>query len=147
MVYESFFDSASRVKESGSVLLVLDPSHPVIASITRWNPSVLVKKILRENSDALLPPYASSVLLKVPTDEAVMLRNGLLKSINDGRLPSSSKVYLTENDSKNESRLFINVPRENRDDLAKFIHELTRKRAISKKRFISAALDPYALLP
>jgi primosomal protein N' len=76
MVYESFFDSASRVKESGSVLLVLDPSHPVIASITRWNPSVLVKKILRENSDALLPPYASSVLLKVPTDEAVMLRNG-----------------------------------------------------------------------
>jgi hypothetical protein len=85
--------------------------------------------------------------LKVPTDEAVMLRNGLLKSINDGRLPSSSKVYLTENDSKNESRLLINVPRENRDDLAKFIHELTRKRAISKKRFISAALDPYALLP
>lgn len=147
MVYESFFDSASRVKESGSVLLVLDSSHPVIASITRWNPSVLVKKILRENSDALLPPYASSVLLKVPTDEAVMLRNGLLKSINDGRLPSSSKVYLTENDSKNESRLFINVPRENRDDLAKFIHELTRKRAISKKSFISVALDPYALLP
>jgi primosomal protein N' (replication factor Y) len=147
MVYESFFDSASRVKESGSVLVVLDSSHPVIASITRWNPSVLIKKILRENSDALLPPYATSVLLKVSTAEAAILRNGLLKSINDGKLPSSSRVYLTENPSKNESRLLLNVPREYREDLAKFVHELTRKRAISKKSFISVALDPYALLP
>jgi primosomal protein N' (replication factor Y) (superfamily II helicase) len=146
MVYESFFDSAARVKKNGNILVVLDSSHPLISSITRWNPSVLVKKILRENNDALLPPYASSALLRVPITDAVMLRNGILKSIKDGRLPSSSKVYLTENESKNESRLLINVPRENREDLANFVLELSRKRAISKKSFISVALDPYVLL-
>jgi primosomal protein N' (replication factor Y) len=146
MVYESFFDSAARVKKNGNILVVLDSSHPLISSITRWNPSVLVKKILRENNDALLPPYASSALLRVPITDAVMLRNGILKSIKDGRLPTSSKVYLTENESKNESRLLINVPRENREDLANFVLELSRKRAISKKSFISVALDPYVLL-
>jgi len=146
MVYESFFDSAAKVKRNGNVLVVLDSSHPLISSITRWNPSVLVKKILRENNDALLPPYASSALLRVPITDAVMLRNGIMKSIKDGRLPISSKVYLTENESKNESRLLINVPRENREDLANFVLELSRKRAISKKSFISVALDPYVLL-
>jgi primosomal protein N' (replication factor Y) len=146
MVYESFFDSAARVKKNGNILVVLDSSHPLISSITRWNPSVVVKKILRENNDALLPPYASSALLRVPITDAVMLRNGILKSIKDGRLPISSKVYLTENESKNESRLLINVPRENREDLANFVLELSRKRAISKKSFISVALDPYVLL-
>jgi len=75
-----------------------------------------------------------------------MLRNGILKSIKDGRLPISSKVYLTENESKNESRLLINVPRESREDLANFVLELSRKRAISQKSFISVALDPYVLL-
>lgn len=146
-VYESFFDSASRIKKDGNVLVVLDSAHPVIAAISRWSPTVLVRKILRENSDASLPPYSSSALLKIPTNEAVLIKNGLLKSIQDKRLPIASRVYLIENDSKNESRLLVSVPRENRDDLAKFVHELSRKRAISKKSYISVALDPYVLLP
>jgi primosomal protein N' (replication factor Y) len=146
MVYESFFNTAARVRKNGNLLLILDPYHPVIASLARWNPSVLVKKILRENYDAFLPPYASTASLKVLLSEGVLLRSGISKSIKDGRLPISSKVFLTEDTTKNEARILISVPRENRQDLANFLVQLNRKRAATKKGFISIALDPYALL-
>lgn len=146
MVYESFFEAASRVRKNGSVLVVLDPVHPVVASLSRWNPSVLVKKILRENSDAFLPPVASSAVLRVPLSEGTVLKNGILKSIKDGRLPSSSKVYLSENHARNEARILVSVPRGERKVLSNFVFELGRRRAISKKSFVSIAIDPYALL-
>jgi hypothetical protein len=78
--------------------------------------------------------------------EGTALRNGILKSIKDGRLPQASKVYLTETNSSNEARILVNVPRENRNLLVDFISVLSRKRAVSKKSSMSIAIDPYALL-
>ena len=146
MVYESIFNTAARVRKNGHLIVILDPYHPVIASLSRWNPSILVKKILRENQDASLPPYTSTASLKVVLSEGVLLKNGIAKSVKDGRLPISSTVYLTEDISKNEARILISVPRENRQDLANFLLQLNRKRAATKKGFITIALDPYALL-
>jgi primosomal protein N' (replication factor Y) len=146
-VYESFFESASRLKKDGKILLVLDDSHPTLAALSRWNPSNLIRKILRENSEASLPPYVSTAVVKVSLSEGTVIRNGFFKSIKDGRLPLDSQVYLTEDTSKNEARILISVPRNNRADLAFFLRELSRKRAISKKDYISICLDPYALLP
>ena len=146
MVYESFFEAISRVSKNGSVLLALDSFHPVVAAISRWNPSILIKKILRENMDADLPPFSTTAILKVPVSEGTALRNGILKSIKDGRLPQASKVYLTETNSSNEARILVNVPRESRNLLVDFISVLSRKRAVSKKSSMSIAIDPYALL-
>ena len=147
MVYESFFEASSRVNENGKILVVLDAFHPTIAALSRWNPGVLIKKILRENFEAQLPPYVSTAVIKVVLSEGIAIKNGFSKSIKDGRLPINSKVFLTESVSTNEARIMISVPRYNRGELAVFLRELSRKRAISKKSFISIALDPYALLP
>ena len=147
MVYESFFEAASRVRRGGNVFVVLDVFHPVIASLSRWNPSILIKAILRESSEAFLPPFSSSAMLRLETSEGVTIRNGLTKSINDGRLPKASRVYLSEGTNKNESRIFVSVPRNERQVLVDFLRELTRKRAVSKKSLISISLDPFALLP
>lgn len=146
MVYESFFEATSRVSKNGSVLFALDSFHPVVSAISRWNPSLLIKKILRESIEADLPPFTTTAVLKLPAFEGVMLRNGILKSIKDGRLPDASKVYLTEIDSTDEVRILISVPRENRNLLVDFVHVLSRKRAVSKKSPMSIAIDPYALL-
>jgi primosomal protein N' (replication factor Y) len=146
MVYESFFDATSRVSKNGGVLLVLDSFHPVVSAISRWNPSLLIRKILRESIEADLPPFTTTAVLKLPASEGVMLRNGILKSIKDGRLPDASKVYLTQIDSSDEVRILISVPRENRNLLVDFVHVLSRKRAVSKKSPMSIAIDPYALL-
>jgi primosomal protein N' (replication factor Y) len=147
MAYESFFEAASRIGKNGKVLVVLDSFHPIIAGLTRWNPSVLIKKILRENFEASLSPYFSSAVMRMNIDEAGTFKSGVSKSIKDGRLPESSKVYLSEDLPNNQARIFITVPRDKRSVLADFLRELNRKRAISKKSLISVALDPYALAP
>ncbi|MEY3128113.1 MAG: hypothetical protein RIS06_669, partial [Actinomycetota bacterium] len=101
---------------------------------------------LRENFDAFLPPYSKTATIKVAISEGVLLRNGIAKSIKDGRLPGASRVYFSENKSKGEARVVVVVPRDDRTTLANFIRELARKRAISKKDFISIALDPFVLM-
>ena len=146
MVYEAFFEASSRVIKNGCVLLVLDSFHPVVSAISKWNPGLLIKKILRESFEADLPPFTTTAVVRAPAPEGVVLRNGILKSIKDGRLPGESKVYLTESDSTDETRILISVPRKQRNLLVDFVQILSRKRAVSKKAPASIAVDPYALL-
>jgi primosomal protein N' (replication factor Y) len=146
VVYESFFEASSRVRKGGKVLLVLDQFHPVVSALSRWNPSLLIKKILRENAEAFLPPYSTTVSLKAPLAEGVLVKNGILKSIKDARLPEMTKVYLSENPSRDEARILISVPRESRTLLVDFVSELSRRRAISHKAPMSSSIDPYALM-
>ena len=105
-----------------------------------------MRKILRENEEAFLPPYSSVAVLTVQKQEAVLLKSGLAKSIKDGRLPTSSQVFLTTDADSDNAKILISVPAQNRDVLAAFLMELSRKRAISKKSFVSIALDPFTLL-
>jgi primosomal protein N' (replication factor Y) len=146
LVYESFFEAASHVNSKGSVLIVLDGFHPLVAAITKWNPGGLIKKILRENQDAFLPPFSSVALLTVEKQDSGLLRNGLAKSIKDERLPLSSQVFLFNDTESEKAKIVVSVPVENRGILADFLLELSRKRAISKKSAVSVALDPFTLL-
>ena len=146
LVYESFFEAAAHVSEKGSVFIVLDAFHPLVAAITKWNPGLLIRKILRENEEAFLPPFSAVAVLTVEKQESVILKNGLAKSIKDGRLPTSSQVFLSQDAESDDARILVSVPSENRDVLAAFLLELSRKRAISKKSFVSIALDPFTLL-
>jgi primosomal protein N' len=134
------------VSKKGSVLIVLDHSHPVVAALTRWSPSILVKKILRENVEASLPPYSSIAILTLDKSDAVVLKNGFTKSITDGRLPSQTNVVLVPGQGESQSRVLVSVPIEYRELLSKFLLELSRKRAIAKKSVVNIALDPYTLL-
>ena len=146
LVYESFFEAAAHVSKKGNVFVVLDAFHPLVAAITKWNPGTLVKKILRENEEAFLPPYSSMAVLTVEKDEAILLKNGLAKSIKDGRLPTNSQIFLSEDTESDDAKILLSVPVENRDILAAFLLELSRKRAVSKKSFVNIALDPFTLL-
>jgi len=146
LVYESFFEAAAHVSKKGNVFVVLDAFHPLVAAITKWNPGTLVKKILRENEEAFLPPYSSMAVLTVEKHEAILLKNGLTKSIKDGRLPTNSQIFLSEDTESDDAKILLSVPVENRDILAAFLLELSRKRAVSKKSFVNIALDPFTLL-
>jgi primosomal protein N' (replication factor Y) len=146
LVYESFFEAAAHVSKKGNVFVVLDAFHPLVAAITKWNPGTLVRKILRENEEAFLPPYSSIAVLTVEKHEAILLKNGLAKSVKDGRLPTSSQIFLSQETESDDVRILVSVPVENRDILAAFLLELSRKRAVSKKSFVNIALDPFTLL-
>lgn len=146
LVYESFFEAAAHVSKKGNVFVVLDAFHPLVAAITKWNPGTLVRKILRENEEAFLPPFSSIAVLTVQKQEAILLKNGLAKSIKDGRLPMNSQIFLSEDAESDDAKILLSVPVENRDILAAFLLELSRKRAVSKKSFVNIALDPFTLL-
>jgi primosomal protein N' (replication factor Y) len=146
LVYESFFEAAAHVSQKGSVFIVLDAFHPLVAAITKWNPGTLVRKVLRENEEAFLPPFSSIAVLTVEKQEAMLLKNGLAKSIKDGRLPTESQIFLSEDAESDDAKILLSVPAVNRDVLAAFLLELSRKRAISKKSFVNIALDPFTLL-
>jgi primosomal protein N' (replication factor Y) len=146
LVYESFFEAAAHVGHKGNVFIVLDAFHPLVAAISKWNPGLLVKKILRENEEAFLPPFSSIAVLTVEKQEAILLRNGLAKSVKDGRLPINSQILLSQNAESDEVKILVSVPAENREVLAAFLLELSRKRAISKKSFVNIAIDPFTLL-
>ncbi len=146
LVYESFFEAAAHVSKKGNVFVVLDAFHPLVAAITKWNPGTLVRKILRENEEAFLPPFSSIAVLTVQKQEAILLKNGLAKSIKDGRLPMISQIFLSEDAESDDAKILLSVPVENRDILAAFLLELSRKRAVSKKSFVNIALDPFTLL-
>ena len=128
------------------MFVVLDAFHPLVAAITKWNPGTLVRKILRENEEAFLPPYSSMAVLTIQKHEAILLKNGLAKSIKDGRLPMNSQIFLSEDAESDDAKILLSVPVENRDILAAFLLELSRKRAVSKKSFVNIALDPFTLL-
>ena len=101
---------------------------------------------MRENEETFLPPYSSIAVLTVQKQEAILLKNGLAKSIKDGRLPTDSQLFLSEDAESEVAKILLSVPAENRDVLAAFLLELSRKRAVSKKSFVNIALDPFTLL-
>jgi hypothetical protein len=74
------------------------------------------------------------------------LRNGLTKSVSDGRLPPETKVVLISGEGEVQSKVIVSVAIDNRELLSTFLLELSRKRALSKKTSINIALDPYTLL-
>jgi hypothetical protein len=58
----------------------------------------------------------------------------------------SSQIFLSQGAESDDAKILVSVPAENREILAAFLLELSRRRAISKKSFVSIALDPFTLL-
>ena len=90
---ELIFESSSLINPSGGVLLVLDESHPIIASVARWNIAPLLKRELAERAELNLPPTVSSAVLVMDIQTAAQITSGLRKAFSEGRLPSSTRIY------------------------------------------------------
>jgi primosomal protein N' (replication factor Y) (superfamily II helicase) len=140
------FHAASRVSRKGKILLVIDSTHPVTASLARWNPSILSMRDLKEREDADFPPYFRAIEILAERDEALLIVNGFKKSILEGRLPSSTKVLgpaLTQGDG---AKIILLANLSDAPKLVEFIHEFARKRSVGKKSALKFRVDPYALI-
>ena len=142
---ESFFQSASLVKTGGDVLVVIDNSHPITASLSRWNPSIMATRELAERSDAHLPPYFRSAIIDLPASEAVTVVKALERALSEGRLPASSTILGPALREKDIARILITSTLSDGSALVELLHEFTRKRAIARKPSISLRIDPYSL--
>ena len=142
---ELLFETASMVSFDGQVLLVLDDSHPIVAAIARWNIAPLLKRELAERDELMLPPSVSSAVLVTGQAAAPAILSGLKKALEDSRLPSSTRVYGPTLLPNGQAKIVLHVSHGQSSDLAKILHELQRKRSISKKDLLTLRIDPYSL--
>jgi primosomal protein N' (replication factor Y) (superfamily II helicase) len=142
---ELLFETASMVSIEGQVLLVLDDSHPIVAAIARWNIAPLLKRELADRVELMLPPSVTSAVLVTDQSAAPAIVSGLKKALEDSRLPSSTRIYGATLLPKGQAKIVVHVSHEQSSDLAKILHELQRKRSISKKDLFTLRIDPYSL--
>jgi len=142
---ELIFESSSLINPSGGVLLVLDESHPIIASVARWNIAPLLKRELAERAELNLPPTVSSAVLVMDIQTAAQITSGLRKAFSEGRLPSSTRIYGPTPMEKEQAKIVLHVAKDQSDKLALTLHELQRRRSISKKDLLTIRINPYSL--
>jgi primosomal protein N' (replication factor Y) len=142
---ELLFETASLVSSDGQVLLVLDDSHPVVAALARWNIAPLLKRELAERAELMLPPSVISAVLVMEQTSASGILSGLKKALEDGRLPSSTRIFGATILPKGQAKIVMHVSHDQSSSLGVMLHELQRKRSISKKDLFTLRIDPYSL--
>jgi primosomal protein N' (replication factor Y) len=142
---ELIFESSSLINSTGQVLLVIDESHPIVASVARWNIAPLLKRELAERVELDLPPTVSSAVLVMEIQTAAQIASGLRKAFSEGRLPSSCRIYGPTPIEREQAKIVVHVAKDQSDKLALTLHELQRRRSISKKDLLTIRINPYSL--
>ena len=142
---ELLFETASLVSSDGQVLLVLDDSHPIVAALARWNIAPLLKRELAERDELMLPPSVISAVLVMEQTSASPILSGLKKALEDGRLPSSTRIFGVTILPKGQAKIVMHVSHDQSSSLGAMLHELQRKRSIAKKDLFTLRIDPYSL--
>ena len=83
---ELFFETAALVRSGGVVLLSIDESHPIVTSLIRWNPALILKRELQSRSEIVFPPAVMSAVLSLPTNQASTVATGIKQASDDGRI-------------------------------------------------------------
>lgn len=142
---ELIFETASLIQEKGQVLLVLDEVHPIVSALARWNVAPLLKRELGEREELHLPPYLASAVLVTDAVTAPQIFSGLKKAMAEGRIPSSTRIYGPTILPKAQAKIVLHVSHDQWPELGKLLHELQRKRSISKKDLLTLRINPYSL--
>ena len=142
---ELFFETSSLISPSGTVLLVIDDTHPIVSAIARWNVAPLLKRELSERAELQLPPSVFSVVLVMDQSIGIQIVNGLKKALADGRIPQSSNIYGPTEISKGQVKIVVHADKSDAKALTDVVHELQRRRSIAKKELFTLRVEPYSL--
>ena len=142
---ETIFETAALVSTGGSVLMVIDTVHPIVPAVTRWNVVALLKRDLAERRELNLPPYVASAVIIISEKESISITMGLRKSIKDNRLPASVQIFGPTPIAKSQSKIVLYCDRSDTGELQSFLHELQKKRSITRKDLLTLRLEPYSL--
>jgi primosomal protein N' (replication factor Y) len=142
---ELFLETSSLISQDGTVLLVIDDSHPIVSAIARWNLAPLLKRELSERTELHLPPSVFSVVLVMDQSIGMQIVNGLKKALVDGRIPQSSNIYGPTEISKGQVKIVVHADKSDAKALTDVVHELQRRRSIAKKELFTLRVEPYSL--
>ena len=143
-VREMYFAHASLAANGAPIILIQDEGGPISTALATWNPAMALHGDLEERRNLQLPPYVRSALLTMGTNEITRLKNALLASQEEGRIPASTKI-LGPIPSGEKSALILTVNLDQGDELITTLHEFMRRRSAAKKELPSLRIDPYSL--
>jgi primosomal protein N' (replication factor Y) len=139
------FSQTGYLRKDGKVLLVITHSHPIVGALSAWKPSLLSQRQLADRKDVLLPPFAKSVSVDIPSAEASILIRGFETAKSDGRLSANTRI-LGPTQLKGElQRVLLLAPLHESKLLVSLIHEYQRRRSASRKTLLAMRIDPYSL--
>jgi primosomal protein N' (replication factor Y) len=142
---EIILESSALLSSDGKALLVIDPAHPIVPAVTRWNVAALMKRELAERLEIKLPPFVSSAVLLVPEKESSAITTGIRKALLEGRLPESLQIFGPTPVVKDQAKLVLYTNISDSSKLHSFLLEFQKKRSIAKKDLITIRVEPYSL--
>ncbi|MDA2962794.1 MAG: hypothetical protein O3A27_03445 [Actinomycetota bacterium] len=142
---ELFFESASMINSKGVALICIEQSHPVVAALTKWSPGVMIRRELAERLEIGLPPFVRSFVITGSSTDFTSIAAGLRKAVADRRIAASVKILGPSQTDKNQAKIVLYCPRQEATALTNFLHELSRRRSIAKKEYLTIRIDPYSL--
>ena len=142
---EAFFDATSKVADGGDILIAIDSSHPIVASLSTWNPAHMYKRELSDLNQLHLPPFSRAATLDVSVKEASSIVDGFKKALLDQRIPENTTVLGPSIRNSETARIILTAGSAEFDRLTNFLSEYVKHRAVTKKDSIQVRIDPYSL--
>ena len=142
---EHFFRSASLVSKAGAVFVALDPGHPIVSALTRWDSTAMIRKELHDREELKFPPFYRFISLESDSTEATSLHTGLESARREGRISSLMQISGPHPRDNQRSRVLVSAPFSVAPGVVDFLHELQRRRSISHKALFTMRVDPFSL--
>ena len=105
----------------------------------------MVRKELHEREEMNFPPYYRFICIDLETREAARFHSGLLQAQKEGRIAQEVRIAGPYEKVKETSRITLSVPVGLAASLVDFVHELQRRRSVSRKPMFVIRVDPYSL--
>lgn len=142
---EIFFNNIALLSSSGTALLIINHSNPLVGALSSWKPSLISMRELQERHEAALPPYVRSISLDIEESESATLLRALTKSRDEGRLPQETRILGPSKLANGQHRILLLAPLADGEALVSLIHEFQRRRSAARKKLASLRIDPYSL--
>ena len=143
--YSNFFAASALLATNGVIALVHEDGSPIVSALTTWNPATISKREIEQRVQLQLPPVTGAVLLYADSNELSRLKRALENAKQEGRAPSSLRIYGPATNSTNETKLTLLVNPHEQLELISLLREINKRRGISKKELISYRVNPYSL--
>lgn len=145
-IREEIFSAASLLSEDGSIICALDPSHPMLSALARWNAAPMVRRELADRAEVGLPPFRRFISIQGATKEIATLHSGLLGARKDLRIGADLVINPPRVGSQDRAAISLSASYKGAQSLMDFLHELQRRRSTSRKELFTILVDPYDLI-
>jgi primosomal protein N' (replication factor Y) (superfamily II helicase) len=139
-----WFNAATLVRSSGTVVMVGEPSSPPLQALVRWSPEGYAARELAERRAAGLPPAARLAEVTGPPDALHDLLDRAGRTL--GRSRTAPRILGPVPVTDDSVRALVSVARASGTDLARALHEAQAARSTKKlPGTVRIRIDPATL--